>query len=257
MHSDDLPYGRRGALPIPAGISLGDHTQTPSSGEQYMLRVRLEAESIPKFVVAPGREQLLNDARMALATSSVQSEVTNSEQLPDYLRPSISWLDAFTPYFKHEQTGFRLLLDRSRVPLTFSIPNSDRVREWKNFCYGIDDDVPTTKAIVHALASADQMMAIRLIKWMTTWIEVDKLRRIEGIWLWYLILRLDSLLDHDDTHALRELCRRLISIRCNIGHNIGQSAEAQLAHRRDEIAAINILIAAVTRGYKQYDLEAY
>ncbi|KAJ2789537.1 spliceosomal snRNP component, partial [Coemansia guatemalensis] len=199
--------------------------------------------------------QLLQDDCVPLSTSLGPSASTSSEQLPDYLRPSANWLDAFTGYFAQEQTGFRLLLDKTSIPQDFSIPHSDRLREWRSFCYGIDEDRSTKNSIVYALASADQMMAIRLIKWMTAWMAIDQLRRIEGIWLWYLILRLDSLLDHDDTHVLRELCRRLISIRSNIGHNIGQNAETQLDHRRNEIAAINILIAAVTRGYKQYDLE--
>ncbi|KAJ2613354.1 hypothetical protein H4S08_002241 [Coemansia sp. RSA 1365] len=254
MNSEDLPYGRRGALPVPAGVSLGDHTQAPTSGEQYMLRVRLEAESIPRVVIAPNREQLLHDNHLNVSKSPVPSTVTNSERLPDILRPSVGWLEAFSRYFAQEQTGFRLLLNKTNIPPEFSIPNSDRLREWKSFCYSIDDST-TTKTIVYALASVDQMMAIRLIKWMTSWMAIDRLRRIEGIWIWYLILRLDSLLDHDDTHVLRELCRRLISIRANIGHNIGQDAEAQSVLLHDEIAAINILIAAVTRGYKQYDLE--
>ncbi|KAJ2286169.1 hypothetical protein IWW55_007051, partial [Coemansia sp. RSA 2706] len=66
---------------------------------------------------------------------------------------------------------------------------------------------------------------------------------------------LDNLLDHGDTHCLRELCRKLKVIRANIGHNLGHSPSESLAIRSDEIAALNILIASVTRGYRQRDLE--
>ncbi|KAJ2626344.1 hypothetical protein H4R22_004846 [Coemansia sp. RSA 1290] len=93
-------------------------------------------------------------------------------------------------------------------------------------------------------------MALRLIKWLTAWISTDKLLKVEGMWMWYLILKLDSLLDPDDMHSLREMCRKLKLVRGSIGHN----SDELLKYHADEIAAINILIASVTHGYGQRDL---
>ncbi|KAJ2786156.1 hypothetical protein GGI15_001682 [Coemansia interrupta] len=109
--------------------------------------------------------------------------------------------------------------------------------------------------MVYALSAMDQAMVIRLIGWMTTWLAADKLQKAEGIWLWYLILKLDELLDHDDTHTLRQLCRKLTTIRENISLTIGNGSAELIQHRSGEIAAVNILIASVTHGYGQRDLE--
>ncbi|KAJ2120407.1 hypothetical protein GGH12_005318 [Coemansia sp. RSA 1822] len=147
------------------------------------------------------------------------------------------------------------MLSKVSVPSEFQIPGSGQLREWKQLCYESGDDASPSRNMHYALAAMDQAMALRLVKWMEAWTLMDKLRQPEGMWLWYLILKLDNLLDHDDTHVLRELCRKLKLIRSNIGHNIVQNPEHLLVYRADEIAAINILITSVTRGYRQRDLE--
>ncbi|KAJ2440698.1 hypothetical protein GGF42_007538, partial [Coemansia sp. RSA 2424] len=57
--SSNIVYGQRGALPVPRGATLGDLSHEPESGEQYMLRVRMEAASIPQVIIASNRTQIL------------------------------------------------------------------------------------------------------------------------------------------------------------------------------------------------------
>ncbi|KAJ1960789.1 hypothetical protein GGI12_003614 [Dipsacomyces acuminosporus] len=249
--SADTGYGMRGALPISDSIGIGDLAQEPESGEQYMLRVRLESESIPKVSIAESRDLLLQQSE---ASSKKSKGTPEQESLPDSVKPPDQWLDGFADYFHRRRAQFNSLIGQTAVPSGFSVPGSGQIREWKVFCYETSGSSPSNSAMLNALASIDQAMAIRLIKCMTAWLAVDKLRRQEGIWLWYLILKLDSLLDHEDTHALRELCRRLRNIRLVIGRQLQENASME-RYRIEEIAALNVLIASVTRGYRQRDLE--
>ncbi|KAJ1734892.1 gem (nuclear organelle) associated protein 2 [Coemansia biformis] len=262
MNLGNAPSGQRCALPIPAGMSPGDLAQPPESGEQYMLRVRLEAASIPDVVVAPRRAELLRqiDSRAGLPAGGAERESGPgaSPPLPAILRPSEEWLSGVARHLTRERARLMAAIDGLDVPADFAIPGCGQQREWKAFCYGAVGAGPSPdRVILYALASMDQAMAVWLIKRMTSWMSVDGLRRAEGVWAWYLVLKLDSLLDHDDMHALRELCRKLVAILANVGHSIGQDAQATLNIRGDEIAAINILIASTTRGYRQRDLEPW
>ncbi|KAJ2452215.1 hypothetical protein EV183_003073 [Coemansia sp. RSA 2336] len=245
MKSKDELYGQRGALPIPSDVLVGDLTQEPESGEQYMLRVRLEAESIPKVVVAPQRDSLLLPANSLTETSQSEPE----SHSPGPLQPSKEWLACFPRFFVQERLNFKTLLQNIDIPDEFSLPSSGQLREWKQLCYETSN--LTTKKLHYTFAAMDQAMALRLIKWMTAWISTDRLLKAEGMWLWYLILKLDSLLDPDDMHSLREMCRKLKVVRGNIGYK----SDDLLKYHADEIAAINILIASVTHGYGQRDLD--
>ncbi|KAI8320494.1 hypothetical protein GQ54DRAFT_298581 [Martensiomyces pterosporus] len=244
-------YGMRGALPISDSVTLGDLSQEPESGEQYMLRVMMESGSIPKVSIAKDRHLLLQATTQRLMEASDGAQV---QQLPDAVRPSDEWLDSFAQYFHQQRAKFKSLIEQTVVSVDFRVPESGQVREWKSFCYEASGNSPTNRAMLNALATIDQSMAMRLIKCMTTWMATDKLRRQEGVWLWYLILKLDGLLDHEDTHALRELCRRLRKIRLLIGQQHQENSSVE-RYRSNEIAALNILIASVTRGYLQRDLE--
>ncbi|KAJ2397834.1 hypothetical protein GGI23_003397 [Coemansia sp. RSA 2559] len=257
----DATSNQRNALPIPDNVTVGDLSIDPESGEQYMLRVRMEAVSMPSVSVAENREQMLlasmdKDKRHF---SSIDPYGKNEEELPlaEFVKPSERWLAGFPSWFVAQRKRLVRVLDQTKVPDDFDLPRNGQIREWKAFCYEASRRSETNSAILlHTLAAIDQAMAMRLIKWITAWLATDKLQRAEGIWLWHLVLRLDALLDHDDTHALRELCRKLGRIRANIGCSSPQdSVPITLLYRGDEIAATNILIASVTRGYGQRDLE--
>ncbi|KAI9500786.1 hypothetical protein GGI25_005729 [Coemansia spiralis] len=258
---DSTVYGQHSALPIPTNVTLGDLTLEPESGEQYMLRVRMEAISMPSIAVVNNREQML------LATAGAENnydrniKILNSRSQPDdepvsdIVKPCKAWMDSYATWFSCKRNAFVRMVDQVSVPDSFVLPESGQAREWKSFCYETSGRSQTNRAMLYTLAAIDQTMAMRLIKWMTTWLAVDKLQRAEGIWLWHLILKLDSLLDHDDTHALRELCRQLKKIRTNIGYQSRINMPNLVLYRGEEIAAINILIASITRGYSQRDLD--
>ncbi|KAJ2004495.1 hypothetical protein GGI04_002217 [Coemansia thaxteri] len=257
MDSNDIVYGQRGALPVPRGTAPGDLSTAPESGEQYMLRVRLEAASMPSVVVASNREDAIrtsNPQRRPLVAGSSSGEAPC--ELPAAVVPSSEWLASFGRRFEQSRRQLKSAL-AAHSSRGSGIPGSGHPREWRSFCYEIDTQAPGCCAMLDALAEMDQAMAMRLLKWLAAWLAKDRLRRIEAIWIWHLLLRLDALLDHEDTHALRDLCRRLKSIRSQLAAALPLdpvSGDA-LQGRAEEIAALNVLIAAVTRGYLQRDLE--
>ncbi|KAJ2710261.1 hypothetical protein H4R19_003837 [Coemansia spiralis] len=250
MDADHTPCGQRCALPVPADLLPGDAAQAPESGEQYMLRVRLESASIPNVVAAPRRAEQ-HQARNGAPGPA-------APPLPAILRPDEGWLAGFARHLARERARLAAAIAGLDVPVDFATPDWGQQREWKSFCYSAVDSGPgADRTMLYALAAMDQPAAMWLIKRLRSWLVVDQLRRAEGAWLWFLVLRLDGLLDHDDIHALRELCRRLVAILAAIGHSVGHDTQGILAIRGDEIAAINILIAAITRGYGQRDLEPW
>ncbi|KAJ2537741.1 hypothetical protein EV175_006630, partial [Coemansia sp. RSA 1933] len=60
------------------------------------------------------------------------------------------------------------VLDQTKVPDDFDLPTSGQVREWKTFCYEASGHSDTNKAMLYTLASIDQVMSVRLIKWITS-----------------------------------------------------------------------------------------
>lgn len=236
---DKSAFGQpQGALPVPDTTVPGNLDQEPESGEQYMLRVRMEAESIPNIAVAPNRSQLLQPKKLVKDTADTEPGYKDASVLP-----SSAWLDRFANFFSDQKRRFQDILQRTDVPANFALPNNGQQKEWKSFCYSPSSNM------LYALSSIDQVMALRLLKWMDrSWLAGTQLRHTEGLWIWYLVLKLDDLLDYDDMHILRELCRKLKTVRDSIGID-------NIVGRWDEIAALNILIASVTRGYRQRDLE--
>ncbi|KAJ1891215.1 gem (nuclear organelle) associated protein 2 [Coemansia sp. S17] len=244
-NNSDIVYGQRGALPVPRGATPGDLSIEPESGEQYMLRVRMEAASIPNVVVANNRHQILLTSNPGKRPLVASNPVGHPLPPDSVAQPNAEWLSHFEHYFARQRHHFRTALSATNIPANPDIPGIGQLREWRSYCYEIRAG---SCQMLATLAHIDQPMAMRLLKWMTTWLSKDQLRRVEAIWMWYLLLSLDSLLDHEDTHALRELCRTLLRIRSIIATNFTPA-------RGEEVAALNILIAAVTRGYRQRDLE--
>ncbi|KAJ2377953.1 spliceosomal snRNP component [Coemansia sp. RSA 2607] len=252
MSNDDTFYGQRSAFPVSNSIELGDLDQQPESGEQYLLRVMMEADATPRFAVATNiTRPLSNSAAPPAGSKDEQSE----NVLIDAVLPSSVWLQQFAQYFRDQRSRLVQIISNTALPDGFALPDRGNQREWKSFCYENSIDPLNSKNILYALFAMDQAMAIRLIGWMTSWLAIDKLQRAESMWLWYLMLKIDELLDHDDTHTLRQLCRKLRDIRENISQIIGNNSADIIQHRGSEIAAVNILIASVTRGYGQRDLE--
>ncbi|KAJ2772930.1 hypothetical protein IWQ57_001541 [Coemansia nantahalensis] len=249
MDTDHTPYGQRCALPVPAGLLPGDAAQAPESGEQYMLRVRLERASIPNVVAVARRTQ------QPRARSSTPE--TGPPPLPSILQPTEEWLAGFARHLAKERARLAAVIAGLDVPADFVIPGWAQQRKWKSLCYSGGSGPGADRAMLYTLASMDQPAALWLIRLMQSWMATDQLRRAEGAWLWFLILRLDGLLDHDDTHTLRQLCRKLVAILAAIGQTVGHNTQGTLTVRGDEIAAINILIAAITRGYGQRDIEPW
>ncbi|KAJ2637052.1 gem (nuclear organelle) associated protein 2 [Coemansia sp. RSA 1286] len=252
MSSDDSLYGQRGAFPIPSDVALGDLDQEPESGEQYLLRVMTEAAAAPSFVAASRIAKSVQKADILVKTDYQPDNVV----LVDAVIPSEQWCQQFAKSLKQDRSRFKQIIRQTRLPEDFALPEAGNSKAWRSFCYETcSSSSPNDRRVLLSLAAMDQTMAIRLIKWMTTWLTSDRLWRAEGVWLWCLILKLDELLDQDDMHALRELCRRLKKIRESISLTIGHNVTDQAVHRSEEIAALNILIISVTRGYGQLDME--
>ncbi|KAJ2720214.1 hypothetical protein GGI07_004735 [Coemansia sp. Benny D115] len=266
-------YGQRSALPLPSsGVTIGNLDQEPDCAEQYLMRVMAEAASAPPVVVADNRDQLIADAMQATraaGTDHCPADQHVQHHSPATALPNDEWVRGFQRRLVQQRAAFNAAISAVAVPEDFLLPGSTSAHEWKPFCYssgsqGSSGDACSKKDIIHAMAAIDQATAMRLIKWMTAWLSSDKLRPAEAIWLWYLILKLDELLDYEDTHTLRELCRKLKAIRATVallespGASVEQSqsqSQSQSQAYSDQIAALNILILAVTRGYNQQDLE--
>ncbi|KAJ2504202.1 hypothetical protein IWW47_002637, partial [Coemansia sp. RSA 2052] len=174
--SSNIVYGQRGALPVPRGATLGDLSQEPESGEQYMLRVRMEAASIPQVIIASNRTQILLASnptkRPLIATNTPNSSRLD---LDSVARPCDEWLSNYTQRFALQRRQFRSALAATAVPADHRIP--DQQQEWKAYCYGgaasQSFSAHGSCDMMATLASMDQPMTMRLLKWMTMWLAKD------------------------------------------------------------------------------------
>ncbi|KAJ1933578.1 hypothetical protein EC988_009076, partial [Linderina pennispora] len=129
---DDAYMGARGALPIPDDTTVGDLDQEPETGEQYMLRVRLESQSAPRVTIDRDRDMLI---QKSTKKNVAQPPTEELELVPEFARPLPEWLDAFAVCFRRQRQIFVAQLQSAAVPGEFKLPDNGSPKEWRNMCY--------------------------------------------------------------------------------------------------------------------------
>jgi urease accessory protein UreF len=84
---------------------------------------------------------------------------------------------------------------------------------------------------------------IALLSYHIEWLQPTSISEEQAIWIYGLLLRLDTLLQNDQVAILRDLSRKCMAIR-NAVHTLGDY----------QVAACNMIITIVSMTFQQGDL---
>ena len=231
------------ALPVSESDDF-DPSVPPSSGEDYLRRVRLEAAQFPLVSVASARPVLT--PRAPSASPSASSLLLPPRPVtPRALLPSAAWQDSFVADF----ASMRLEIARRGPPPASTLPPSfPGVRDegaWRALLRrpARASDAPALTFV----ARLDQPSILSLLEIHTDFLagqaDSDAVSEMQSQWLMALLLRMDTLLTADASTVLRSLCRACQARR------LALKPEA-----KEQLSALNIIITVVVRYFNQKDL---
>jgi hypothetical protein len=180
----------------------------PATAEEYLLRVRLEGEQIPKVVVA---EELAarNETR-----KYVQKEDVVVEERHDVNRIDIGWSRSCTLIFNQARTYLsRMDCSSGTDSKTLCrVPGANNPELWHHFCFGrftngstLEHKEAGTPPLLGVVSQLTAGNALTLLRYHLGWLEWAKLSRSRACWIYALLLRVEKPLNDTSGPLLRDL----------------------------------------------------
>ncbi|XP_012525396.1 gem-associated protein 2 [Monomorium pharaonis] len=214
----------------------------PSSGEEYIKRVVIEARQCADVVVAD-----LDPSCVKQPTKAYVKTLAGCVQAPANLKPTIEWqqyqvsdfskLRLYVSQLKNEI----LIGKRKWRPPDINLPDINDQNAWVSFCLGAEEKIEPT---LNTLFCFNQSNIEQVLEHLVQFVETE--RRIEykiGQWIYTLLAILEQPLQPDTCSCLRSLARACSVIRVD-----SRELDAQ------ELGALNLFICLVARYFRQLDL---
>ncbi|XP_011869062.1 PREDICTED: gem-associated protein 2 [Vollenhovia emeryi] len=214
----------------------------PSSGEDYIKRVVIEARQCADVVVAD-----LDPSCVKKPTKAYVETLAGCVEAPENLRPTVEWQQYQVSDFSKLRLYVSQLKDEILVgkrkwrPPDIQLPDVDDYDAWINFCSGGDEKAKPT---LNTLFCFNQSNVEQVLEYLVQFVETE--RRIEykrGQWIYALLVILEQPLQPDTCSCLRSLARACSVIRAD-----SRELDAQ------ELGALNLIICLVARYFRQWDL---
>lgn len=227
MLSAVLPVDGAGAVDVQTIRRRMAHGLPPADVQEYLWRVRLEAQDIPDVVVSdvdPRQFDKQQTPNMPSLPAFSISSVVNKALLPsrqwkqdllaDFaeLRQLIArWQDIGPPEVDTNDQD-----DTMRVVLRTNVPRMSDQEGWSAFFFGRDEIEPVgTPPHLRLLLQFDQVLTRRLLEHHTDWLVNDavSLSRARAVWIYALLARLDKPVHARVAATIRQLLRHCWQLR--------------------------------------------
>ncbi|KAL0112713.1 hypothetical protein PUN28_012169 [Cardiocondyla obscurior] len=214
----------------------------PSSGEEYIKRVIVEARQCADVVVAN-----LDPSCMKNPTKAYVETLAGCIQAPASLGPTKEWQQYQVADFSKLRLYISQLKDeivigkRKWRPPNIDLPDINDQTGWLDFCLDNEKKIEPT---LNTLFCFNQSNVEQILEYLVQF--VDSKRTIEykiGQWLYALLVILEQPLQPDTCSCLRSLARA-----CSIIRADSRELDAQ------ELGALNLFICLVARYFRQLDL---
>lgn len=276
MMAAALPVAGEDAVDVRAIAERMRLNIPPADVDEYLWRVRLEAERLPAVAVAAGVDARRFDALQTPNMPRLEPFAAADRKL----RPSRRWKDALLADFAE----LRQLVarwealgppetetepgggDPRRVGRT-DVPRMSDERGWETFFFGkasvssdynggnegdCDGGVSTgTPPQLRLLLQFDQVLTRRLLEYHTTWVEgLECVSRARAVWIYALLARLDKPVHATVAATIRQLLRRCWQLRSELGgpKSGSEGADAAAGSAEDDedeelrLKSLNVLI---------------
>ncbi|XP_076235790.1 gemin 2 [Calliopsis andreniformis] len=215
----------------------------PTSGEEYIKRVVIEAQQCANVVVAD-----VNRKCFKKPTIDVQP-LSGCMEAPPWLGPTLDWQMCQVSDFSNIRLYISQLKNeiqtakRKWKPPSINLPQIDDEKGWIKFCSGQEEEtkIAPTLNIIFCL---NQPLVEQILEYLVEYIQTQK--KIEyalGQWIYALLVVLEMPLNPDACSCLRILARTCSVIRANL-----KELEVH------ETGALNLFICLVARYFRQLDL---
>ncbi|XP_017760495.1 PREDICTED: gem-associated protein 2 [Eufriesea mexicana] len=216
----------------------------PTSGEEYIKRVVIEAQKCDDIVVAD-----IDRKRFKNPTIDVEP-LSGCVEAPPWLGPTLDWqlyqvsdfsnIRLYISQLKNEiQT-----LKRKWEPPKIDMPQIDDEKGWINSLSGNDKETIRIIPTLDIIFCLNQPMVEQILEYLVEYIEtLDKIEYELGQWIYALLVVLEMPLTPDTCSCLRSLARV-----CSIMRAKSMKLEVH------EIGTLNLFICLVARYFRQLDL---
>lgn len=213
----------------------------PSSGQEYIKRVVIEARQCADVVVADLDLSCIKKPTKAIET------LAGCVQAPASLKPTIEWQQ----YQSSDFSKLRLYVSqlkneivtgkRKWRPPDINLPDIDDQNAWISFCLGGEKKLEPT---LNTLFCFNQSSIEQVLEYLVQFVETErKIQYKIGQWIYVLLVLLEQPLQPDTCSCLRSLARACSVIRAD-----SRELDAQ------ELGALNLFICLVARYFRQLDL---
>ncbi|ELT95711.1 hypothetical protein CAPTEDRAFT_222691 [Capitella teleta] len=233
-----------------------DLSLPPTSGQEYLRQVQMEASKCPTIVVADVQDTGKTATTWRMYTAK------SLHPAPDGFAPNISWQreqiatfsDVRQKLLKYKETQRK----EKKKPLR-RLPLREDVDKWCSLCFGSlktpprsDDrnmspsDVTPPEAsppLLSIIGFMDQPSVLSVLEYHVNWFEATGFSVHQGRWLYALMASLEKPLEAETCSLLRSLARNCANLRATL-----ENAESSL------LPQLNLLICIVSRYFDQFDL---
>ncbi|BFZ10833.1 hypothetical protein BsWGS_13872 [Bradybaena similaris] len=241
-----------------------DLSVPPTSGTEYLRRVRQEAMEYPKVVVAN------LDTSLFLPRQTVKvSEPGGLLPVPANYRAPMSWQRLQVAEFaglRQKLIQYRALVQQKKIAVpTPKLPIASHAQGWCKLCFGrlkpksdlinasseaASERSPPewsesegTPPLLHIVAHMNQLQVTSVLEYHINWLEATGFTSRQGQWFYALLASLQKPLTPEVCSWLRRLAR--------LCSNIRASLESSTDPRLYEL---NLIICLVSRYFDQGDL---
>ncbi|KAK7101891.1 gem-associated protein 2-like [Littorina saxatilis] len=231
----------------------------PTTGNEYLRRVREEAKKCPKVVVA---NEL--DTSVYRHKQTVKVQPKDTMPAPKGFSPSGTWVKMQVAHFvtlRQKILRFKALMAKKDVGIpNVKLPQHNDAESWCRLCFGrlqlkttgedgssetssLQNDGNGTPPLLSIIARMDQPTVIKVLEYHVNWLEATGFTRRQGQWFYSLLASLQKPLTPESCSWLRHLARISSILRATL-----KSPEEEVLHE------LNLLICLVANYFDQRDL---
>ncbi|XP_011339524.1 gem-associated protein 2 isoform X2 [Ooceraea biroi] len=188
----------------------------PSSGEEYLQRVIMEAKQCDDVVVAD-----IDPSCMKEPTRGYFVPLPGCVEAPPKLGPTIEWQHHQVSEFSKlrlyvSNLKYAISIDKRKwKPPDLNLPDINEKEVWINLCLDRDNE-SNIQPTLNTLFCFKQSTIEQILEYLVQFVETE--RRVEykvGLWIYTLLVILEQPLQPDVCYCLRSLARACSAIRAD------------------------------------------
>lgn len=250
----------------------------PTTGNEYLRRVRKEASGCPQIVVA----DVNIDSFKNKQTVHFKQWIGDYQPAPTGFAPSLQWQNMQVANFAEQRMKLarykakRQTLKVAKLP---TVPHANDIESWCKLCFGrikpparvkqptpvpavmpLDNGVTSTSMqmaghvtnfpnhegilpLVSVMVAMDQSTVLKVLEYHLNWFEVTGFTEKQGYWFYALLVCLDKPLLPDACSLLRGLARACSRLRASLE-----------GPDDSRLLPLNLFICLISRYFDQSDL---